>query len=245
MYHDLSRQFWWRGMKQDVTLFVSKCLTCQQVKAEHQRPAGLLQPLLIANCKWERVTMDFVVRLHRTQRGNDAVWVIVDRLTKSTHFIPMRTSDSVERLVELYIREIVRFHGVPVTFVSDRDPCFTAWLWQSLQEALGTKLTLNTAYHPQTDGQSKRTIQILKDMLRACVLDFKGPWERHLPLIEFAYNNSYQASIGMASFEALYGRPCKSLICWAEVGDAPLLGLEIVRETTEKVVLIRKRLATA
>ena len=104
--------------------------------------------------------MDFVVGLPRTQRGNDAVWVIVDRLTKSTHFIPMCTSDSVERLAKLYIREIVRLHGVPVTIVSDRDPRFTARLWQSLQEALGTKLTLSTAYHPQTDGQSECTIQI-------------------------------------------------------------------------------------
>ena len=119
MYHDLSRQFWWRGMKRDVTLFVSKCLTCQQVKAKHQRPASLLQPLQIAEWKWEHVTMDFVVGLPRTQRGNDAIWVIVDKLNKSTHFISMYTSVSVECLAELYIREIVQLHGVPVTIVSD------------------------------------------------------------------------------------------------------------------------------
>ena len=157
--------------------------------------------------------MDFVVGLPRTQRGNDAIWVIVDRLTKSTHFIPMCTSDSVEHLAELYIREIVRLHGVLVTIVLDRDPHFTTRLWQSHREALGTKLTFSTAYHPQTDGQSERTIHILENMLRACVLDFKRSWERQLPLIEFAYNNSYQASIEMAPFEALYGRPCRSPVC--------------------------------
>ena len=158
MYQDLVRQFWWRGMKRDVAAFVSKCLTCQQVKAEHQRPAGLLQPLPIAKWKWEHVTMDFVVGLPRTQRGSDAIWVVVDRLTKSAHFIPMRVRDSVDHLADLYIRDVVRLHGVPVTIVSDRDPRFTARLWQSLQSALGTKLTFSTAYHPQTDGQSERTI---------------------------------------------------------------------------------------
>ena len=126
-----------------------------------------------------------------------------------------------------------------MTIVSERDPRFTAWLWQSLQEVSGTKLTLSTAYHPQIDGQSERTIQILEDMLRTCVLDFKGTRERHLPLIEFASNISYQASFGMTLFEALYGRPCRSLVCWAEVGDSPLLGSEIIRETTKPVVSSR------
>jgi hypothetical protein len=154
-------------------------------------------------------------------------------------------TDSVDTLARLYIREIIRLHGVPVSVVSDRDPRFTSRFWESLQGALGTDVLLSTAYHPQTDGQSERTIQILEDMLRACMLDFGGAWESHLPLAEFAYNNSYQSSIGMAPFEALYGRPCRSPVCWAEVGDQALLGPEIVRETTEKVALIRDRLKTA
>ena len=149
--------------------------------------------------------MDFVVGLPRTQRGSDAIWVVVDRVTKSAHFIPMRVRDSVDHLANLYIRDVVRLHGVPVMIVSDRDPCFTARLWQILQSAFGTMLTFSTAYHPQTDGQSERTIQILEDMFRGCVLDFNGTWERHLPLVEFAYNNSFQASFGMVPFEALYG----------------------------------------
>ncbi|KAF5933731.1 hypothetical protein HYC85_029902 [Camellia sinensis] len=160
MYRDLGRQFRWRGMKKDVAVFVSKCLTCQQVKAEHQRPASLLQPLPIAEWKWEHVIMDFVVGLSRTQRGSDAIWVVVDQLTKSAHFIPMRVRDSVDHLADLYIRDIVRLHGVPVSIVSDTDPRFTARLWQSLQSALGTRLTFNTAYHPQTDRQSFRVAAV-------------------------------------------------------------------------------------
>ena len=157
----------------------------------------------------------------------------------------MRVRDSVDHLADLYIRDIVRLHGIPWMSVSDRDPLFTARLWQSLQSALGSKLTFSTAYHPQPDGQSERTIQILEDMLQGCVFDLSGSWERHLPLVEFAYNNSFQSSIGMAPFEALYGRPCRSPIWLAEVGDAPRVGPELVRETTEKVELFRKRLVSA
>jgi hypothetical protein len=134
---------------------------------------------------------------------------------------------------------------VPVSIVSDRDPRFTSRFWGSLQKALGTKLNFSTAFHPQTDGQSERTIQILEDMLKACVLDFKGSWIHHLTLVEFAYNNSYQASIKMAPYEALYGRRCRSPICWDEVGERKILGPEIVLKTCEKIELIRERLRVA
>ena len=130
----------------------------------------------------------------------------MDRLTKSAHFLPVRTKFSLECLAELYINEIVRLYGVPVSIVSDRDPRFTSRFWPKLQNALGTALHFNTAFHPQTDGQSERTIQTLEDMLRACLLDFKGYWVKYLPLVEFSYNNSFQASIGMAPYEALYER---------------------------------------
>jgi hypothetical protein len=152
---------------------------------------------------------------------------------------------SLDKLVELYVNEIVRLHGVPVSIVSDRDPRFTSRFWGSLQKALGTKLNFSTTFHPQTDGQSERTIQILEDMLRACVLDFKGSWIDHLTLVEFAYNNSYQASIEMAPYEALYGRRCRSPICWDEVGERKILGPEIVLKTCEKIELIRERLRVA
>ena len=172
---------------------------CQQVKAEHQKLAGLLQPLEVAEWKWEHVTMDFVTYSPRTPQRHDMVWVTVDWLMKSTHFLAVLMTFTLEELCQLYIREIVRLHGVLVSIVSDRDPIFKAHFWKSFQKAMGTQLTRSTAFHPQTDGQSKRTIQILEDMLRACVLDHKGNWEEHLPLVEFAYNNSYQASIQMGT----------------------------------------------
>ena len=136
-------------------------------------------------------------------------------------------------------------HGVPVSIVSDRDPRFTSQFWKSFQKAMGTQLSMSTAFHPQTDGQSEWTIQILEDMLRACVLDLKGSWEEHLPLIEFAYNNSYQASIQMAPYEALYGRPCRSPICWTEVGESSITGPDFIRDTSDKVGMIQKHLLTA
>ena len=139
--------------------------------------------------------MDFVTHFPRTSWKHEAVWVIVDRLTNLAHFLAVRMTFTLEEFYRLYIREIVRLHGVPVSIVSDRDPRFKAQFWKSFQKAMGTQLSISTAFHPQTDGQSERTIQILEDMLRACVLDLKGSWEEHLPLVEFTYNNSYQASI--------------------------------------------------
>ena len=129
----------------------------------------------------------------------------MDRLTKTTHFLPFNTKWSVAKLARYYIREVVRLHGVPANIVSDRDARFTSRFWQRFQEAMGTELQMSSAYHPQTDGQSERTIQILEDMLRACCMDWGGSWEQYLALAEFTYNNSFQASIGMPPFEALYG----------------------------------------
>ena len=232
-------------MKKDVVEFVFRCLICQQVKAEHQRPAGLLQSLPIPQWKWEKITMDFVVGLPRCQSGYDAIWVIVDRLTKSAHFLPMKNSDLIEKLAELYVKEIVRLHGTPISIVSYRDPQFTSRFWPSLQRALGTRLHFSTAFHPQTDGHFERTIQTLEDMLRACVLQFKGSWDRHLPLMEFAYNNSYQSSIEMAPYEALYGRKRRTPLCWDEVGERKLLGPEIVQVMTDNVKVIIDRLKIA
>jgi hypothetical protein len=234
MYRDLKQNFWWKRMKVDIAKYVASCGICQKVKAEHQRPAGLLKPLEIPEWKWENITMDFVVGLPRSPRGKDAIWVVIDRLTKVAHFIPMNTKNSAVDLVPLYIKEIVRLHGVPKSIVSDRDSKFVSNFWKSLQSALGTKLEMSTAFHPQTDGQSERTIQTLEDMLRACVLSWKGSWEDHLPLAEFAYNNSYQASIQMAPYEALYGRRCISPLCWDVVGERSLVGPDWVRQTHDK-----------
>ncbi|GJS91120.1 putative reverse transcriptase domain-containing protein [Tanacetum coccineum] len=211
-----------------------------RVKAECQKPSSV-QPK-IPMWKWERIMMDFVTKHPKTSNGHDKIWVIVDRLTKSAHFNPTRETDSMETLTRLYIKEIVSRHGVPISIISDRDSHFTSRFWQSLQKALGTQLDMSTAYHPETDGQSERTIQTLEDMLRAYVIDFGKGWEKHLPLVEFSYNNSYHASIKATPFEALYGRKCRSPVCWAEVVYVQLTGPEIIHETTKKIVKIRQRL---
>ncbi|KAL4346328.1 hypothetical protein GQ457_17G011190 [Hibiscus cannabinus] len=197
MYRDLKGEYYWVGLKKDVAEFVSKCMVCQRVKVEHQFLSGLLQPLRIPEWKWERITMDFVMRLPMTPTKKDSVWVIVDRFTKCAHFLPVHTTYTYDKLAELYIREIVRLHGGPKSIVSDRDPKFTSRFWESLHTALGSQLNFSTSYHPQTDGQSERVIQVLEDMLRCCIIDFQGTWEKQLSLVEFAYNNSYQASIQM------------------------------------------------
>ncbi|GJU26091.1 putative reverse transcriptase domain-containing protein [Tanacetum coccineum] len=242
MYYDLRDMYWWPGMKRDIATYVSKCLTCSKVKAEHQRPSGLLQQPEIPEWKWDKITMDFITKLPRSKSGHDTIWVIVDRLTKSAHFLAIREDYSTEKLAKIYVDEIVARHGVPVSIISDRDGRFTSRCWQTVQKALGTRLDMSTAYHPQTDGQSERTIQTLEDMLRACVIDFGGSWDVHLPLAEFSYNNSYHSSIRCAPFEALYGRKCRSPVLWAEIGESSLIGPELVQETTDKVVLIKEKL---
>ncbi|OWK25887.1 hypothetical protein AJ87_49580 [Rhizobium yanglingense] len=245
MYRDLKEHYWWPNMKREIARHVERCTTCQQVKAEHQRPAGYLQPLAIPEWKWEAISMDFVTGLPKTVKGHDGIWVIVDRLTKSAHFLPVRMTYSMDQLAELYMEEIVKLHGVPKSIVSDRDARFTSKFWRSLHAAMGTHLDFSTAFHPQTDGQTERTNQILEDMLRACVLEFQGTWSKYLPLVEFSYNNSFQATIGMAPYEALYGRKCRSPLYWDEVGEAQLVGPEIIQQTAEKISTIRQRIETA
>ncbi|KAG8498362.1 hypothetical protein CXB51_006995 [Gossypium anomalum] len=207
MYNDLKRQFWWPGMKRDISNFVSRCLICQQVKAEHQVPSGLLQSIMILKWKWDRVTMDFVSGLPLTQSKKDSIWVIVDRLTKSAHFIPVRTDSSLDKLAELYVSQIVRLHG--------------------------------------TDGQSKRIIQILEDMLICCILEFSGSWEMYLSLIEFAYNNSFQSSIKMAPYEALYGRKCRTPLFWTELSESKIFGVDLIKDAGQKVKVICESLKAA
>jgi len=189
---------------------VYSCLVCHKAKIKHQRPSGKLQPLEIPQWKWDGISMDFDLGLPTTPKGFDSIWVIVDKLTKSAHFIPINIRFSLEKLASLYISEIVRLHGVSSSIVSDRDPRFTSRFWESLNKALGTKLRLSSAYHPQTDDQTEQTIQALKDLLGACVLEQNGSLECFLLLIEFSYNNSFHSTIGMAPYEALYGRRCRT-----------------------------------
>ncbi|GJV70718.1 putative reverse transcriptase domain-containing protein, partial [Tanacetum coccineum] len=209
------------NMKSDIATYVSKCLTCAKVKEEHQRPSGLLVKPDIPQWKWDNITMDFVTKL------------------------PKSSQDLTDKLARMYLKEVVTRHGIPVSIICDRDPRFASNFWKSLQYALGTSLDMSTAYHPQTDGQSERTIQTLEDMLRACAIDFGKGWVNYLPLVEFSYNNSYHASIKAAPFEALYGRKCRSPVCWTEVGEAQILGPELIQETTEKIFQIKQRMQAA
>jgi hypothetical protein len=203
MYVDLKQKYWWNGMKADIARFVAHCDTCQRIKVEHQKPAGLLQPLPIPVWKWDEIGMDFVVGLPKTQKGHDSIWVIVDRLTKVAHFLPVRTTYGGEKLAKLYIENIVKLHGVPRRIVSDRGTQFTSRFWKSWHKAMGTKLDFSSVYHPQTDGQTERVNQIMEDMLRAFVLTYGNDWEQSLPYAEFSYNNRYQASLGMSPFQAV------------------------------------------
>ncbi|GKF67047.1 reverse transcriptase domain-containing protein, partial [Tanacetum coccineum] len=185
--------------------------------------------------------MYFVTKLPKTSQGYNTIWVIVDRLTKSAIFIPMRETDPMDKLARMYLKEVVTRHGMPVSIICDRDSRFASNFWRSLQNALGTNLDMSTAYHPQTDGQSERTIQTLEDMLCACAIDFGKGWVNHLPLVEFSYNNIYHASIKAAPFKALYGQKCRSPVCWTEVGEAQLLGPELIQEMTERIIQIKQR----
>ena len=159
----------------------------------------------------------------------------MDKLTKSVHFLPVQLDYSMDRLAELYVGEIVRLHGIPLSIVSDRDPRFMSRFWKELQSAFGTRLNFSTAFHPQTNGQYERVIKVLEDMLRGCVLDFSGSWDTYIPLIEFTYNNSYQSSISMAPYEALYGRRCKTPMCWTELNEHKIIGPNLIKDTEEKV----------
>nr|GEY90192.1 reverse transcriptase domain-containing protein [Tanacetum cinerariifolium] len=182
------------------------------IKPEHLKSEDV-GGMLIENSKGSRktqegednITMDFVTKLPKTQSGNDTIWVVVDRLTKSAHFLLIKETDHMDKLARLYLKEVVTRHGIPVSIIYDRDP-------------------------------SEKTVQTLEDMLRACVIDYGNGWERHLPSVEFSYNNSYHASIKSAPFEAPYGRKCRSPVCWAEVGDAKLTDPELIHETIEKIV---------
>nr|GEV42214.1 putative reverse transcriptase domain-containing protein [Tanacetum cinerariifolium] len=219
------------------TGFIISCTKTQKNKKEHEEHLKAILELL----KKEELYAKFfkcefwIPKLPKSSQGYDTIWVIVDRLTKSAIFVPMKETNHMERLAIMYLKEVVTRHGIPVSIIFDRDPMFASNFWRSLQKALGTNLDMSNAYHLQIDGQSERTIQTLKDMLRACVIDFEKGWVKHLPLAEFSYNNSYHASIKAASFEALYGRKFRLPVCWAEVREVQLTSPEVVQETTEKV----------
>ncbi|WVZ69900.1 hypothetical protein U9M48_018615, partial [Paspalum notatum var. saurae] len=214
MYQDLKQKFWWTRMKREIAKYVSECDVCQRIKADHLKSAGMLQPLALPAWKWEDIHMDFIVGLPRTQKGYDSIWVIIDRLTKSAHFLPVKTTYTAATYVGLYVSQIVSLHGVPRTITSDRGSLFVSRFWEHLQTALGTTLIHSSAYHPQTSGQVER--------------------DECLPLAEFAYNNSYQMSLEMAPFEALYGRRCRTPLNWSEPGEHVTFSPDLVTQAEEQ-----------
>jgi hypothetical protein len=245
MYHDLKQHYWWTKMKIEIARYVARCDTCRRVKAIHMKTAGPLQSLPIPTWKWEDISMDFIVGLPRTAKGYDSIWVIVDRLTKIAHFLPVKTYYPVLTYVELIIARFLSLLGIPKTIVLDRGPQFVSKFWEELHKSLGTKLLHISAYHPQTSGQTERVNQILEDMLRACVLEIPQKWDECLPLAEFSYNNSYQESIKMTPFEALYGRRCRTSLNWSEPDERYFLRPDMVKETEEKVQRIIHNLKKA
>jgi hypothetical protein len=232
-------------MKKEVVDFIARCLECQKVKAEHRHPAGLLQPLPIPEWKWEVVTMDFITKLPRTNKQHDSIMVVVDKLTKVAHFILVKLTHKATNIVDVYMREIARLHGIPKTIVSDRDPKFTSKFWKGLFNGFGTNLNFSTTYHPETDGQTERVNQVIEDMLRMYVMDKPSKWEDYLHLVEFAYNNGYQASLKMSPFEALYGRKCNTPVSWDNPVDRAVVGPELLREMEEKMLKIKQNLKAA
>jgi ribonuclease HI len=181
IYMDLKERFWWNNMKRDVAEYIAKCDVCSRVKAERQKPAGLLQPIKVPEWKWDQIGMDLITGLPRTKSGYDSIWVVVDRLTKVAHFIPVKTTYTSAKLADIYMKRIVCLHGVPKSIVSDRGTQFTSHFWKQLHESLGMRLEFSTAFHPQTDGQTERVNQILEDMLRACALDYGTSWDDNFP----------------------------------------------------------------
>jgi hypothetical protein len=234
MYHGLRQQFWWRRMKRETACYVSECDTCWKVKADYMKPGGLLQLLNVPDWKWDDISMDFIMGLSLTARKFNLIWVIVDRLTKSAHFIPVNANYNVQKYAEIYVARVLCLHGVPKTII-----------WEQLLASLGTHLIHSSAYHPQTDGQTERVNQILEDMLRACVMEYLGSWDKNLSWAEFSYNNSYQESLKMAPFESLYGRQCRTPLNWIEPGEKAIFGPDIIVEAEATVRRIQENLKVA
>jgi hypothetical protein len=181
MYHNLRQQFWWTRIKRETTRYVSECDTCHKVKVEYMNPGGLLHPLCIPEWKWDDISMDFIIGLPLMSRKFDSIWVIVDRLSKSAHFIPVHTNYNVQKYAMIYIACVLCLHGVLKTIISDRGSQFVARFWEQLHASLKTHLIHSSAYHPQRDGQNDHVNQILEEMLRDCVLEHQGSWDQNLP----------------------------------------------------------------
>ncbi|MCO5589360.1 hypothetical protein L7F22_043327 [Adiantum nelumboides] len=206
--------FYWPTMKRDIPDYVSKCVVCQKTKFDRGKQPGLLQPLPIPDSPWESISMDFIFGLPKSIHGNTGIWTIVDRFSKQAHFIPVKKTIKAHQMATLFISQIFKYHGLPSSIVSDRDPRMTSNFWKGLFENLGTRLNFSSAYHPQTDGQSEIANLTILDLLKSYVteVDQRSQWEKYLPLVEYAYNNTVHTSTGKAPFEVIEGRSKSPLL---------------------------------
>eukprot|EP00253_Pinus_taeda_P026738 PITA_26738 len=241
----IRKEYFWPGMKKDIVEYLSRCLECQQIKAEHQHPAGLLQPLPVPEWKWEIISMDFITGLPKKKKNNDSIFVVVDKLSKAAHFIPVQSTYKAAQIVHIFMQNVFKLHGLPKTIISDHDVKFTSAFWKTLFAELGTQLNFSTTYHPQTDGQTKRVNQMVEDMLRAYVMQQPTRWEDYLHLVEFAYNNGYHTSTQMSPFEVMYGRKCRTPTSWGGLEDKLSLGPDMLKEMEEMVKRVRVNLKAA
>ena len=231
MFANLRQSFFWPRMKKDALEYARRCLICQKVKAERVKLPGKLQPHDVPQMKWECISMDFVSGLPKTTGGYDSIFVVVDKLTKVAHLIPVKTTSTAVDVAQIFVREIVWLHGVPAQIISDRDTKFTSKFWQAMFQLLGTQLNLSTTYHPKTNGQTERVNQVIEDMLRSYCSQQPNHWLKYLPLVEFAYNSSYHRSLQMSPFKALYGQECFTPLRLAD----PNLSVPAARETLEEM----------
>jgi hypothetical protein len=238
----IRKQYFWLGMKKEVLYFIARCLVCQKVKVEQIHPTSLLQPFPIPKWKWEVVTMDFITKLPRIAKQHDSIMVVVDKLTKDSHFIPVKSTYKEPHIAEIYMHEVDKLHGVPKTIVSDRDFKFTLNFWKGILKGFGTSLNLSIAYHPKSYGQTERVNQVIEDMMRMYVMDKISKWEDYLHLVDFDYNNGYQTYLKMSPFETLYGRKCNKLVSWDNPTDRAVVRPYFLREMEEQIVKIRKNL---
>jgi hypothetical protein len=230
------------GLKKEIVEYIARYMECQKVKAEHRHPAWLLYPLPILEWKWDVVTMDFITGLPRTSKQHDSIMVVVDKLTKATHFIPLKTTHREIDVVNIFLKEVARLHGIPKTIVSNRDLKFTLNFWKGLFNGFGTNLNFSTTYHPESDGKTKRVNKVIEDMMRMYVMDKPSRWEDYLHLVEFTYNNGYHASLKMSPLEVLYGRKCNTLVSWDNPADRVVVGPELLKEMEDQMIRIKHNL---
>jgi hypothetical protein len=229
-------------MKKHVVGYIVICMECQRVKYDHRHPTSLLQPLPILEKKWEVVTIVFITKLTKITRQHDSIMIVVDKLTKDAHFVPVKMTHTTTNIVEIYMREIARLHGIPKAIVLDRDMKFTSNLWRGLFKGFGMNLNFSATYHPWSDGKIERINQVIEDMLRMYVMDKPSKWEDHLHLVDFSYNNGYQDSLNMSPFEALYGRKCNTPVIWDNLTDIIVFGPELIKDMEDQMVKIKQNL---